>query len=272
MPSRYGILNHITGVIDDQRRDRLSSFHPGTGDYYAKHALGFPLEIGSLDERAAQWFAPNVRLGKIKFASSLKPKRYNDSSPERLAAKLTRLSLFTWLFRKKKRDKIKSLQPIIVDILKFDKETFGGERVVVQFEFDHGVVKPGRTRVPRWHTDRGGGTALEERYARSYILRPSLMTEFLREDKSYPNGKQSSLLSGIANKHTDPPEIYAQWVASLREQGLYFRPSANGIVLMTYDTYHRSYQPNEPTPSSFIRLSVRSTTSLWTRFLQRFQY
>ncbi len=254
-------LHHVTDVIDDERRTALSQLRLGiTRD--ARSTLGIPLTVANLDESARQWFAPDPQLGSIKFQTYIEVGNYSESSVEELARKLTTISALSLLdpttnrglWRKQSREKLYAQRPIVRDILGIDRETFAGEKFVIGLKFDHSIVRPGKTRVPRWHRDTSSARYVG--LTRYYTVRPNLMTETIREAGLNQNGEINELLQGYGRRHLDPPEVYAVWEAALKEQGLLYQPPANAVMLTTDETPHRSHQPIVPTPSDFLQISV----------------
>jgi len=110
------------------------------------------------------------------------------------------------------------LGKVILSLLNFDRQLFSPEPAEVKVFFDNRTVRRGKVRVDKWHPDDGA----------TLLIRPS---------------RRITLRTAVPLTYRDGGCV---------EQV----PRPNEILLMTGDTYHRSSEPLEPTPSKYLQIGI----------------
>lgn len=247
-------------------------------------ALNLPVVVGALSDKQRQDFAPQLGVGDFNYSNKMDVAdfarlrrrglqtlarellgRPNQIEPG-MAGKNSGLRFqrgeeaLAW-------QKILQQAQLVADILCFDQKAFGTRHAHIAVDFHQDRPSPHQTLAPMLHTDepyRPPVDGVVGRMFRSYSLRSSLGTEFLR-DSIYASPLADSvpfqaLLKGQITAVA--PQALAGWIDQVKSAGHWLDSTPNEVVLRSRErTWHQSKRPAQMQASTLLRLNIGAIQS-----------
>lgn len=274
----FAAVQGLQITLPPERRVQLAALvEPGL-TAAAYHTLDLPVVIGTMGEQHKQHFAPDLALGHFYIRNQEIKLNLIAGGETQAADDLVRANLFrtdgveairrreqhtilTPPLRKAIVTKLLAQRPLVADILRFDRETFGDGRVRATYDFEQDRPGPKYGLAPSWHCDVGFAYHnAAHQMTRVYVVRSAAPTEIFPDRLAYgQDGKPTALLREVTRHKTNSVAGYAQWL-NQPEVFTPFQAPPYAVALMTADrTWHKSHRPAQPVEDSFMRLVIRPT-------------
>lgn len=241
-------------------------------------ALDLPVVIGGMSGALQKTFAPDEALGHFYIRNqdiklNLVAGGESQAADELVQANLFRTDgvdpirlrersgIMTTSRRQAVVAKLLAQRPLVAEILRFDRQTFGNGYVRATYDFEQDRPGPKYGLAPSWHSDVGFAYHnAAHQMTRVYLVRSAAPTDILPDRLAYDDaGKPTALLREVTRHKANSVSGYAQWL-NAPEAFTPFQAPPFAVALMTADrTWHKSHRPEQPVEDSFIRLVVRPT-------------
>lgn len=159
---------------------------------------------------------------------------------------------------------IRSLAPVVSDILQFDRATFSDRLLSVEAYFFRDTPGPQKVIADRWHREKHYGVEHDNWSnhlvrtmppRRIYTVRSAAPMELIR-DRVGLTASGRALVKNISDRDTTSP-AHERWLQEVKAAGFHMQPKPFEVVLMTSEaTLHKSHRPDEPTPSVYLQLRL----------------
>ncbi len=233
-----------------ERRVALAALsHPITS-YAAYARTNLPVVIGHLNPTQERAFTEKLALPEMRVSTTNNHMAGTDF--QSVATSLTR------------PEAMQSLQPIVSDILQFDRATFSDQLLSVEAYFFRDTPGPQKVLADRWHREKLYGVEHDNwsRYLvksmpprRIYTVRSAAPMELIRDSVGLTAAGRT-LVKNISERDTSSP-AHQSWLKAVKAAGLFMQPKPFEVVLMTSEaTLHKSHQPETPTPSVYLQLRL----------------
>ncbi len=279
----FQAVSDLRITLPPERRVQLAVLAQGGLSPQTYQALDLPVVIGQLSETQQSLLKPVGSLGLFAARVSGHEARLIAGQDYAIADRLVRAAQWhdngatsvtvkdslgrpdTELQHDKQlltriNHKLLAQRALVSDILRFDRETFGGSRVHLGLDYDQDRPGPNNIKSPLWHRDDAlASHTAGHRLTRVYLVRAVAATETMRDGKAYDaNGQLVPLMRSANTMHGAAPHVYADWLQQTKASGMFFQPKPFEVILLTADkTWHKSHRPEMTVSDAFLRASVR---------------
>ncbi len=244
----YAALNLpvVVGALSDVQRQNFAP-QLGVGDFNYSHKMDVA-DFARLRRRGLQTLAREL-LGR---PNQIEPGMAGRSSGVRFQRGEEALA---W-------QKILQQAQLVADILCFDQKTFGTRHAHIAVDFHQDRPSPHQTLAPMLHTDEPYRPPVDGavgRLFRSYSLRSSLGTEFLRDSIYASPLAQAAPFQALIKGQVAAvaPQALAEWIGQAKTAGHWLDSMPNEVVLRSRErTWHQSKRPVQMQPSTLLRLNI----------------
>lgn len=245
-------------------------------------ALNLPAIIGTLGDAQRQDFAPQLGVGDYNYSNKMDVVDFARlgrrdlqglarellGRPNQIEPGMAGLNSGLKFQRGEEAlawQKILQQAQLVADILCFDQKTFGTRHAHIAVDFHQDRPSPHQTLAPMLHTDEPYRQPIDGvvgRMFRSYSVRSSLGTEFLRDGIYASPLAQAMPFQALVKGQLSavPPQTLAGWVDQVKAAGHWLESAPNTVVLRSRErTWHRSKRPEQTEPSTLLRLNIGAT-------------
>lgn len=236
--------------VSFERRVALATLSRPIASYAAYARTDLPVVIGHLSPAQEHMFTAKLALPEMRVSTTNNHKAGTDF--QTVATSLTR------------PEAMQSLQPIVSDILQFDRATFSDQLLSVEAYFFRDTPGPQKVLADRWHREKHYGVehtnwsdylATKMPPRRVYTVRSAAPMDMIRDSVGL-TATGRTLVKNISERDTSSP-AHQSWLQEVKAAGLYMQPKPFEVVLMTSETtLHKSHRPETPTPSVYLQLRL----------------
>lgn len=233
-----------------ERRVALAALSQPITSYAAYARSDLPVVIGHLNPTQERAFTDKLVLPEMRVSTTNNHTLGTDF--QSVAASLTQ------------PEPMRSLRPIVSDILQFDRATFSDQIISVEAYFFRDTPGPQKVIADRWHREKHYGVEHDNwsHYLvksmpprRIYTVRSAAPMDLIRDSVGLTAAGRT-LVKNISERDTTSP-AHESWLKVVKAAGLFMQPKPFEVVLMTSEaTLHKSHRPETPTPSVYLQLRL----------------
>lgn len=233
-----------------ERRVALAALSRPITSYAAYARTDLPVVIGHLNPTQERAFTDKLALPEMRISTTNNHTLGTDF--QSVAVSLTQ------------PEPMRSLRPIVSDILQLDRATFSDQIISVEAYFFRDTPGPQKVIADRWHREKHYGVEHDNwsHYLvksmpprRIYTVRSAAPMDLIRDSVGLTAAGRT-LVKNISERDTTSP-AYESWLKSVKAAGLFMQPKPFEVVLMTSEaTLHKSHRPETPTPSVYLQLRL----------------